>query len=146
MQMNEVEIFVDASCIGNPGTIEYRGLDGSGNVLFKEKYPLGTNNIAEFLALVDGYKWINENSDGCGIVWTDSTTAISWFYRKRIKTTLPMNHYTEPLFNKISSAVDYLRRTKSECKIMKWDTKDFGEIPADYGRKKTSYGNKRYFF
>jgi ribonuclease HI len=45
-------IFVDAACSGNPGVMEYRGVDMEGNVLFYQKFEEGTNNIGEFLAIV----------------------------------------------------------------------------------------------
>ena len=45
-------IVVDAACAGNPGVMEYRGLYlPSRTTLFEMgPFPLGTNNIGEFLA------------------------------------------------------------------------------------------------
>jgi ribonuclease HI len=46
-------ICVDASCIENPGGMEYRGVDiNTGKVIFEKKYEEATNNIGEFLAIV----------------------------------------------------------------------------------------------
>lgn len=46
-------ICVDASCIENPGRMEYRGVDiKTGKVIFEMKYEEATNNIGEFLAIV----------------------------------------------------------------------------------------------
>src|SRR5687767_880588 len=54
---NEIDlnsICVDAACSGNPGKMEYRGVETStGKEIFRSKvFPLGTNNIGEFLAIV----------------------------------------------------------------------------------------------
>ena len=45
---------VDAACSGNPGMMEYRGVDtATGREIFRMgPYPDGTNNVGEFLALV----------------------------------------------------------------------------------------------
>ena len=49
-------ICVDAACSGNPGDMEYRGVDiASGKEIFHSKvFKEGTNNIGEFLAIVHG--------------------------------------------------------------------------------------------
>ena len=51
---------VDAACSGNPGIIEYRGVDlATAKQLFhRGPYPEGTNNIAEFLAIVSGLVYL----------------------------------------------------------------------------------------
>ena len=48
-------VAVDAACAGNPGPLEYRGLDtATGAALFaRGPFPGGTNNIGEFLAIVE---------------------------------------------------------------------------------------------
>ena len=44
---------VDAACSGNPGPMEYRGIDlATGAVVFHYGPVHGTNNIGEFLAIV----------------------------------------------------------------------------------------------
>ncbi len=47
-------VCVDASCIGNPGDVEYRGVyTATREVIFhKSPMPNGTNNLGEFLAIV----------------------------------------------------------------------------------------------
>ncbi|MBQ2322115.1 MAG: ribonuclease H family protein, partial [Bacteroidales bacterium] len=47
-------IAVDAACSGNPGVMEYRGISLWDNrQVFIHKHDLGTNNIGEFLAIVE---------------------------------------------------------------------------------------------
>jgi ribonuclease HI len=46
---------VDAACSGNPGVMEYRGVHVlTKQVWFHKRFPLGTNNIGEFLGIVHG--------------------------------------------------------------------------------------------
>ncbi len=53
---------VDAACSGNPGIMEYRGVDTkTGTQLFhKGPFPLGTNNIGEFLGIVHALAYPEE--------------------------------------------------------------------------------------
>ena len=46
-------ISVDAACSGNPGVMEYQGVDTrTGQLIFRQgPYEDGTNNIGEFLAI-----------------------------------------------------------------------------------------------
>jgi len=80
----DMGIAVDASIIGgNPGgQMEMRGvLVSTGYEIFREELGEGTNNIAEFLALVAGLR-ISRYS----VVWSDSRTAIEWVKRGKCCT------------------------------------------------------------
>jgi len=61
-QPNLETISVDAACSGNPGPLEYQGVDvGSKKKIFHQgPYPLGTVNIGEFLALVHGLAYLKQ--------------------------------------------------------------------------------------
>ncbi len=53
-------IAVDAACSGNPGAMEYRGVNiETGAVLFQYKAKMGTNNIGEYLAIVHALAMID---------------------------------------------------------------------------------------
>lgn len=82
-------IAVDAACAGNPGRMEYRGVDvATGAELFHfgpvEK---GTNNIGEFLALVHALALCKQQGWTMP-VYSDSKTAQAWVRNRRAKTTL----------------------------------------------------------
>lgn len=55
-------VAVDAACEGNPGNMEYRGVDPySGELLFHVgPYRNGTNNIGEFLAIVHALAFLKK--------------------------------------------------------------------------------------
>lgn len=133
---NERALTVDAACSGNPGIMEYRGVDlETGKEVFKKgPFPLGTNNIGEFLALVHGLALLQQSND-FRPVYSDSATAISWVRKKEARTLLEKNEKTKPLYELIERAENWLRTHSWGNEIIKWDTQNWGEIPADFGRK-----------
>ncbi|MDP2525963.1 MULTISPECIES: ribonuclease H family protein [Maribacter] len=133
---NYHSISVDAASSGNPGVMEYQGVDTkTRKKLFKQgPFPQGTNNIGEFLALVHGLAFLKErNSDR--IIYTDSRTAMSWVRKKKCNTKLTASTKNKNLFELITRAEDWLKKNTYTTVIVKWETKAWGEIPADFGRK-----------
>lgn len=129
-------VCVDASCIDNPGKMEYRGVDlKSGKVIFEMKYEEATNNIGEFLAIVHALALYKKEGKSLRIVYSDSLNAISWIKQKKCKTKLEKNEKTSIVFEHIQRAIVWLSNNEYEAKILKWNTTVWGEIPADYGRK-----------
>ena len=129
-------IAVDAACSGNPGDMEYRGVNVfNGEQLFLQGvYKEATNNIGEFLAIVHGLALLKkQNSDWP--IYSDSITAISWIKAKKCKTKLERTANNAEVFARIEAAEKWLATNTYTTKIYKWDTKAWGEIPADFGRK-----------
>lgn len=134
--INKNSICVDAASSGNPGKMEYRGVDTvSRKVLFhKGPFEQATNNVGEFLALVHGLAFLkHQQSDR--LIYTDSRTAMSWVRKRHCKTTLKQTPKNTEVFKLIKRAEDWLKQNQYQTKIEKWDTKALGEIPADFGRK-----------
>lgn len=129
-------IAVDAASSGNPGKMEYRGVvTKTKQVLFHMgPFPNGTNNIGEFLALVHGLAFLKGKKSELP-VYTDSKIAMSWIRQKKCKTKLAQNSKNEKLFELIKRAEIWLSKNKFNNPILKWETKAWGEIPADFGRK-----------
>ena len=77
-QPNLNSISVDAASSGNPGKMEYRGVDTKSQKQLFHKGPFenGTNNIGEFLALVHGLALLKKKNSN-RLIYTDSRTAIS---------------------------------------------------------------------
>ncbi len=130
---------VDAACSGNPGRMEYRGVwvneDGSSYELFRKgAYEMGTNNVGEFLALVHGLAYLQK--EDCPVhIYSDSRIAMGWVKQKLCKTKLKRTAKNAVLFEMVARAEAWLRSNKISRQILKWDTKSWGEIPADFGRK-----------
>lgn len=111
----------------------------SGKKAFSSKVFLGgTNNIAEFLGLVLAVKHLKDKNLPL-VVYTDSVTAMSWVRDKKANTTArTTGKLTEELENLLTKTELYLKNNQElmqQVKILKWETKQWGEIPADFGRK-----------
>lgn len=134
-EVARLAIAVDAACSGNPGPMEYRGVYLQENQeIFKFGPVTGTNNIGEFLAIVHGLSLLKQK----GLDWpvySDSRNAIQWVQKKHCATKLARTPETEPLFQLIERAERWLAANTFSNRIIKWETRQWGEIPADFGRK-----------
>nr|MBS0036786.1 ribonuclease H family protein [Saprospiraceae bacterium] len=130
-------IAVDAACSGNPGLMEYRGVvTDSGEEIFRMgPYKSGTNNVGEFLALVHALALLKKMKNDRTPVYTDSKIAMGWVEKKKAKTKLKKTRENTVLFDLIERAEKWLKNNQWNNPIIKWPTKKWGEIPADFGRK-----------
>lgn len=133
---NYHSISVDAASSGNPGIMEYRGVDTkTKKELFKQgPFKQGTNNIGEFLALVHGLAYLKRHNSN-RIIYTDSKTAMSWVRKKKCNSRLKKTAENKDLFDLMERAVNWLENNTYQTIMVKWETKAWGEIPADFGRK-----------
>lgn len=130
-------ICVDASCKGSPGKMEYRGVETeSGKEIFRAgPYPDGTNNVGEFLAIVRALAWLSKNKKKLRI-YSDSENAIAWVEMGVCRTKLRHTGKNALIFAMIRSAENWLAENElDDDAVLKWDTHEWGENPADYGRK-----------
>ncbi|MDR2962262.1 MAG: ribonuclease H family protein [Bacteroidales bacterium] len=134
---NLESIAVDAACSGNPGDMEYRGVYvKNGQELFRVgPYKQGTNNIGEFLAIVHGLAFLKQRNSNLPL-YTDSVTALSWIRKKKCNSKLIETSHNSDIFDLIYRAEQWLATNSYTTRIMKWETAQWGEIPADFGRKK----------
>lgn len=129
-------IAVDAACSGSPGPLEWRGVrvDTGKEIFHMGPFENGTNNIGEFLALVDALIWLKKQNSPSPI-YSDSGTAIAWVKSGRCNTDLVPDARNAPLFDLIDRAESWLAENATRNPVLKWDTKAWGEIPADFNRK-----------
>jgi ribonuclease HI len=127
---------VDAACSGNPGKMEYRGvyIQTGEEIFHTGPFEEATNNIGEFLAIVHGLALLKKQKSTIPI-YSDSVNAILWVKNKKCKTKLNPIAANEPVFDLITRAEKWLNNNTYSTQILKWDTSDWGEIPADFGRK-----------
>ncbi|MGB0870395.1 MAG: viroplasmin family protein [Flavobacteriales bacterium] len=128
---------VDAACAGNPGKMEYRGVDLDRG---KEYFKLGpfdhsTNNVGEFLALVHALALIKTGKVSFKTVYSDSKIAMAWVHAGVCRTKLKRTNQNKDSFELIFRAEKWLKENTFSTDIKKWETKYWGEIPADFGRK-----------
>ncbi|MGY6649357.1 ribonuclease H1 domain-containing protein [Wenyingzhuangia sp. IMCC45574] len=130
-------IAVDAACSGNPGLMEYRGVDTQTHkqLFIQGPFKEGTNNIGEFLALVHGLAYLQKIGKTELPIYSDSKIAIGWIKAKQCRTKIMPNADNKVLFDLIKRGEKWLQENSFKNPILKWETKVWGEIPADFGRK-----------
>ena len=139
MQFPEIDLngwAVDAACAGNPGKMEYRGVDlMTGREIFHVgPFEESTNNIGEFLAIVHAMSLMYARGEN-HTIYSDSRTGIAWARDRKVKTTLKRTPKTERSFALMERALSWLNTHSFRPKVVKWDTDRWGEVPADFGRK-----------
>lgn len=120
---------------GNPGKCEFRVMDLETRKFLYESplYFYGTNNIAEFLGVVKALEILHLAGD-LRPVYTDSMTAITWVKNKRTSTSIDPLKGSEIMLE-VNKAIGFLRDNDIKNMVLHWNTKQDGEIPADFGRK-----------
>jgi ribonuclease HI len=129
-------ISVDVGTSGNPGPVEYQGVDTRTGELIFAHGPVnkGTNNLGEFLAIVHALAYLKKQ-DSNKTIYSDSVNAINWVKKKAVSTTLPRDASTAEIWGLVDRALHWLQTNSYSNKVLKWETKLWGEIKADYGRK-----------
>jgi ribonuclease HI len=129
-------ISVDAAYSSSSKNMEYQGVYTANKAQWFRVGPLprGTNNVGEFLAIVHALALCKKQNINLP-VYTDSVTAMAWVRNKKANTKLEEVDENEKLFEYIQRAEDWLKNNTWSNKILKWDTRNWGEIPADFGRK-----------
>lgn len=110
---------------------EYQGINlATGERIFYKNLGNQTVNIGEFLGVVEAAKYIIENNFKPRIIYTDSVTAITWFYNKRTASKKKNKELQKAeIFLKVFAAdVDTIQ-------VFHWKNKEWGETPADFGNK-----------
>ena len=137
---------VDAECRGNPGISRFQLYDLTDKkiVAISDKF-YATNNVAEFLGLANAIHYCIKH--GIDNLFTDSNTAISWMRKGRVNTKMSSIGEFLHTGERVAKALDFrkgLTYTPQNCGfaidgsivfIHKWETAEWGEIPADFGNK-----------
>ena len=132
----EESICVDAAWNTKTGIVEYRCVEtATRKELFRQgPFPDGTINVGEFLVIVHALSWCKKN----GLVmpiYSDSYNAIKWVTQKKVNTQLEPTTRNKKLFAMLDRSIELLENNKYPNPVLKWETKTWGENPADFGRK-----------
>ncbi len=127
-------ISVDAAYNGKE--MEYKGVyTKTRQELFKlGPFEDATNNIGEFLAIVHALGYLKKQKSTVP-VYSDSITAMHWVKIQKANTKLKATPENKSLFYLIERAEKWLKENNWTNKLLKWETKAWGEVPADFGRK-----------
>jgi len=129
-------ISVDAAWNTFSGVVEYQGVDTKTRKKLFSQGPFedGTINIVEFLAIVHALAYCKQNNITIPI-YSDSRNAIKWVKEKEVRTLHEQNEKNKKLFELIERAINWLKKNEYKNDILKWETKAWGENPADFDRK-----------
>jgi ribonuclease HI len=139
----DIPLYLTVDAAFNGTESEWRGvMCGQGledvEVFRSPIYSGGSNNIGEFLALIQGISYLIKNNQLHVPIYSDSKTAISWHTNKAHKCTVLDNPKNSvEMIDKFNKSFDFLKGSakKHSYVIEKWHTKAWGEIAADFGRK-----------
>jgi ribonuclease HI len=129
-------ISVDGAWNNITGKVEYQGVDTkTKKVIFHQgTFEDGTINIVEFLAIIHALAHCKKQ--GLKVpIYSDSKIAIKWVKKSTQRTKHPRSEKNEELFKLVDRAVTWLGNNEIENEILKWETRAWGENPADFGRK-----------
>ena len=128
---------VDAACSGNPGPMEYRGVDVMTGAEIFHVGPLedGTNNVAEYLALIHVLAFLKKTGNSTTVVYSDSRTALAWLRNRGHKSKLAHTERNGKIFDMLARADRWIQSNIEYNRVIKWNTEEWGEIPADFDRK-----------
>ena len=133
--LDQNAVAVDVGCpSGNPGPVGWRVTDMRGGIIFESPvYSNGSNNIGEFLAIVYGLRYaVDHNIDR---VYSDSRIALKWVSQRDCRTNIHLER-DDFLMVEIRKALEWLSANHKEiARAHFWSTRNWGENPADYGRK-----------
>lgn len=132
----EESICVDGAWNTATGIVEYQGIHTTTKKeLFKTgPFEDGTINIVEFLAIVHALAYCKQNKINCPI-YSDSRNAIAWVRDKEVRTLHEKSDKNKKLFDLLDRGLKWLKENEYQNQVLKWETKAWGEIPADFGRK-----------
>ena len=119
------------------GAVDWQCVDlATGEVVVRsEVYPEGTNNIGEFVAVIDALRYLHKRGRIKEPVYTDSQIAMAWHRRAYPRTKHPRRKASEPLFAAMDKAVQWLKEVRPPNPVLHWKKDLWGETPADFGRK-----------
>ncbi len=135
IQLNAIA--VDGACAKNPGPMEYRCVrvvDGV-EVFRKGPFSGGTNNIGEYLALIHAAALLEQRGDRSTPIYSDSKTALAWVRNRRSNTKIVATTENAEVMAMLERADRWIASHTIQNPILKWNTEEWGEIPADFGRK-----------
>jgi ribonuclease HI len=127
---------VDGAWNTKTNAMEYQGVlyPNRERVFHAGPFDVGTNNIAEFLGIVHALTYC-KNHPKISFIYSDSHTAITWVKKKKAATKIQNNETNANIIAIVNRAEKWLLNNDYKTRILKWETKLWGENPADFGRK-----------
>lgn len=102
----------------------------SGKELFSKAIGNWTNNIGEFLGIVEAVRYVMEHPESPRTIYSDSITAITWYRNKQTASSRRC-----PALQKAEIFLKVMEARIKDIEVLHWDNRLWGEIPADFGNK-----------
>lgn len=136
-EIEKNSIAVDAACSGNPGKVEYQGVDVATGARLFHVGPLegGSNNQGEFLALVHALAWLEQRGLHDVTIYSDSRIALAWLRNRQSRSKIEATPQNVKIRELMERANRWIQTHSPRNPVRKWETEKWGEIPADFGRK-----------
>ncbi len=119
----------DAGTHGNPGPCEFKVTDLEGNLLDYKELGVHTNNYAELAGIGAMIQYAVKHGET--ELWTDSAISLIWIKSAKLG---PDVHEKEMIMKMIFK-IRKLLFDHPNIRLKKWETRRWGQIPADFGRK-----------
>lgn len=118
------------------GMVEWQAVDLETGELVVTSYvqPRSTSVIGEFMGIVNALQYLNDHGDYATPVYSDSQIAVRWVNERYTATKLPRNFFTMKALNDLDDALLWLKEV-APTNPVRWWRKEWGESPADFGRK-----------
>ncbi|RFS26294.1 ribonuclease H [Chitinophaga silvatica] len=130
-------ISVDAAWNTETKDMEFRAVKTAdkSQIFHRGPFKDGTVNIGEFLAIVLALEYCRVKGLNNLPIYSDSTTAMKWVNDKQPNSYVTPTKENEELLKILELATSLLNSHTYTNPILKWNTQEWGENPADFGRK-----------
>lgn len=126
-----VGIATDGAHSAKERLTRFRAVDlSSGKELFSKAIGNWTNNIGEFLGIVEAVRYVMEHPESPRTIYSDSITAITWYRNKQTASSRRC-----PALQKAEIFLKVMEARIKDIEVLHWDNRLWGEIPADFGNK-----------
>lgn len=126
-----VGIATDGAHSAKERLTRFRAVDlSSGKELFSKAIGNWTNNIGEFLGIVEAVRYVMEHPESPRTIYSDSITTITWYRNKQTASSRRC-----PALQKAEIFLKVMEARIKDIEVLHWDNRLWGEIPADFGNK-----------
>lgn len=131
---------VDAAFSGKTHVLEWRGVlveDGKQTEVFRSSlHKGGSANVGEYLAIVDGVRYLVEKALYIPL-YSDSHNAQKWVRECQHRSNVSASPALCELLQKANEFLKFggYKKVSHHIEIRDWKSREWGDVPADFGRK-----------
>ena len=124
-----VGIATDGAHSAKERLTRFRAVDlSSGKELFSKAIGNWTNNIGEFLGIVEAVRYVMEHPESPRTIYSDSITAITWYRNKQTASSRRC-----PALQKAEIFLKVMEARIKDIEVLHWVIRLVGVFPAVFG-------------